>query len=258
MYNINYLYKDTHALKINWLRTQLSKLPRGTIVAHGNIEHVIVYPKRELNIKNRFQRSLATDEGKQLAAQVIRYSEYAREFKELETLWKQTYRIPVPTINVCNEMLYQRKENDMVTPRLVLDERAYECMVPKKNNHPKDRWIEFNGVLYRSIQERIIAEVITAFGWDFKYEVSYKYDNNIMSCDFTIYIRELGRVVLLEFLGMMDSERYLLKVKKKMGEYASMGLVEDKDVIYIFADEKDSINTRLVAHKLNMIIMNYI
>lgn len=257
MYNPNLLMMETHILKINWLREQIDNLPHGTIIKRKRNNGMKKYAVLIKNGK-RIEKNMNLPEGKAIGNQIIMRLKYEQELEELESIWKKKYRIDIPIVVPCKEIIYSRIENDKFKPELVLDREAFDRIIPQTNTINKERWIEYKGVLYRSIQERMVAEVLDELNWEYKYEVTFDNNGIILSCDFAVYIRELNRVKFIEFFGSLGKNDYNYKIKKKMLNYETMGLIEDKDIIYIYADNKSAINKKLIASKLNTLVINYV
>ncbi len=254
MYNFEYLSMDMHALKINWLREQLSIIPRIAITTKNGREVVYIYSQTTQNANRRFERSLNGEEGRYYARLFNKRKEYESELAELMDVWKHVYKIPVPKISICAE----NKSKQGVEIYGDMNSDYFESLVSNDNDYPKDKWNEFDGINFRSLQERTIAEVIKGLNWPYKYEATITDGAYKLSCDFVFLVRELNQTKLFEFFGMMDNESYANKAYNKMKIYQSMGFAIDKDIFFMFASSKDSINAKMVAAKINSVIFGFI
>lgn len=114
--------------------------------------------------------------------------------------------------------------------------RANENASPYKN----DYIYELNGIRYRSRGEMMIAQVLTDMGLEFKYECPINCGDRCYSADFLIYLPEFNRCFILEYLGRLDDEEYIMKNSRKIRDYLLKGLYFGRDMVFLCGDRYET------------------
>jgi hypothetical protein len=105
-----------------------------------------------------------------------------------------------------------------------------------------------SGVLVRSKNEVIIANLLTELGVDWTYEEPFAgADGRIVRPDFTIRT-DTGMTVLWEHLGMLDNLRYRRKWETKLAWYQANGITPMGDAVgprgvLITTDDREGVNS---------------
>lgn len=92
----------------------------------------------------------------------------------------------------------------------------------------------FDGVYYRSKSEMLIAQVLTSYGIQFKYEAELQVNGKWMYPDFVIYRPKDGKIFILEHFGLMQNEEYRYKCFSKLEDYYQEGYVLWDNLILTF------------------------
>ena len=93
-----------------------------------------------------------------------------------------------------------------------------------------------SGILVRSKSERIIADLLTKYGFLFRYEQKLVIGDNVYYPDFIIMLDD-GRMVIWEHFGLMDNEEYYLKACEKIENYRKAGFATHTNLICTYEDD---------------------
>lgn len=107
------------------------------------------------------------------------------------------------------------------------------------------------GIKVRSKSERTIADLLAARHIAFRYEAEFVTDWGSLFPDFMI-MRNDGKVIIWEHLGLMDDAEYYRKACDKIERYRREGFVQHTNLICTY--EEDIVSTE----RLNNIIERYI
>ena len=141
--------------------------------------------------------------------------------------------------------------------QVVLDRSYFDSL---KNDadpyYPESKKYFFNGIYYRSVAEKEIAEFYTVNGIPFKYEpeVWISGMNKPIYPDFVIYIRELDCCKFHEHLGMLNFVNYLKTTKNKYVMYIDAGLIPDIDILFTYDTDDLPFDIRTMWPRLNSLI----
>ena len=242
-----HIMQEYLALKINYCRKQLERLPEIKLQTHNknsdSKDVILVYGHR--------YRANSTN-GKRYA-KLLQYKEtLQRKLEYYESVWNCKYKdIPFPE---CEPHRVIRTLLSANGTRIVMNKEFFDSLKNDANTkYPKPTSYPFNGIYYRSAAEREIAIFYTETGIQFKYEP----EMTIMGVpgfiypDFVIYIPELDNCKIHEHLGMKDSSRYLQITCTKYHNYTNAGLVPELDVIFTHDIEEIPFDIRALSSKLN-------
>ncbi|WP_103981270.1 hypothetical protein [Helcococcus massiliensis] len=115
-----------------------------------------------------------------------------------------------------------------------------------------------SGVQVRRRIEKIIADYLYDNNIKFKYEcpIFLKKSKNTLYPDFTVLNPATGKVLLIEYFGLMDNEEYRNDAYKKIKIYEDEGYLHGVDFIYFFESESHPLNLKNIFVYLNLYIIN--
>ena len=123
------------------------------------------------------------------------------------------------------------------------------------NPFPKpDNSIEYDGILMRSKGEVIIAQHLDKLGIERIYEPCV-WANRYIYPDFAIYIPEIDKVILIEYMGALSDHKYLPSAGEKFKTLVSFGFVIGRDVILISETENTAADLELLEILINAAII---
>jgi hypothetical protein len=251
MENLNrYIPREYLALKINYYRYQLNKIP---IIKMHNFNSEGTEKKRIVVGKHKYR--LNTVAGKKNYDLMIKQDEIRRQLQICETIWNCHFK-DVPFCD-CVPHKINRVINVAYDSQIVMDRDFFDKLENDSNtDYPKPKQYFFNGIYYRSAAERDIAIFYTEQGIPFKYEpkVLLAGLNRPIHPDFVIYIKELDTCIFHEHFGMKDSSDYLRTTKVKYGNYTNAGLIPELDILFTYDTEEMPFDIRYLSVKLNSAI----
>jgi len=238
------------ALKINYCRKQLAKLP--TVKLHDQLKNGAIKTRV---IAGAHRYDLSSDNGKKFYAIKKEREVIERELQIYESIWEGNFiGDPLPE---CSPHKVRRTLCIDAANRVVMDKAYFDSLENDANKeYPKPLDYPFNGIYYRSAAEREIAIFYTEMGIPFKYEpaVTIKDVPTIIYPDFVIYIPELDNCKFHEHFGMKDSARYLKNTCNKYYNYTNAGLVPELDIIFTHDVKEIPFDIRYVSSKINTAI----
>lgn len=115
-----------------------------------------------------------------------------------------------------------------------------------------------SGVQVRSRIEKIIADYLYDNNIKFKYEcpIFLKNIKNTFYPDFTVLNPASGKVLLIEYFGLMDNEEYRNDAYRKIKVYEDEGYLHGVDFIYFFESESHPLNLKNIFTYLDLYIIN--
>jgi len=242
-----YMPQEYLALKINYCREQLEKLPVVKVQTHT----VNGIPTRKLIVGNhKFKEE--SNKGREYLDLLNKRNELENELAFLMAVWNLRY-LEKPNTE-CIPHKARRILCVDAYNRVVMDKDFFDSL---ENNadarHPKPNSYPFNGIYYRSAAERDIAMFYTDAGIPFKYEpaITISGITGVINPDFVIYIRELDTCKIHEHFGVKNSASYLRIVKIKYEDYTDAGLIPDTDILFTYDTEDMPFDIRMLTHKLN-------
>ena len=131
----------------------------------------------------------------------------------------------------------------------------------QNSSYPIDKGLLYNNNLYRSKGEIKIARILDSIGLEYKYEPQLFLSDGPVFPDFWVHQRETHNCVILEYGGMLDSQKYYDHLAYKRNRYRSSGLREGIDVIFIneysdLAIEDELISTLVLSALEQSIVLD--
>lgn len=242
-----YIPREYLALKINYCRQQLEKLP--IIVLQENI----TCAPRIVIGKHRYL--VSSENGKYCLELNQKRESLERELQFYQTIWDCNFKgEPFPECEPirANRTLFIGNNDQVVMNKELFDslENDANTKYPKSNNYI------FDGIRYRSAAEREIAIFYTDMGIPFKYEprITLRGLTFPIFSDFILYFEELDNCKFHEHFGIKNSSEYLKETKIKYGNYTNAGLIPDIDVLFTYANDENTFDPRFLSAKLNAAI----
>ena len=115
----------------------------------------------------------------------------------------------------------------------------------------------FDGRRFRSKSEVNIAQFLKSMGLEYKYEIKITIDGQVFYIDFAVYCPETGRFFFIEHFGMMNQERYRMRVFNKLTAYSTCGLQEGCDILYTFENAAVGYNIDILQGKIVGVIATH-
>lgn len=115
-----------------------------------------------------------------------------------------------------------------------------------------------SGVQVRSRIEKIIADYLYDNNVKFKYECSVfiKMTKQTFYPDFMVLNPKTGKILLIEYFGLMDNEEYRNDAYKKIKTYEDEGYLHGIDFIYFFESNAHPLNLKNIFAYLDLYIIN--
>ena len=128
----------------------------------------------------------------------------------------------------------------------ILSLQDYDNWKEYSNSHPINTEYMSDGRKYRSRLELMTADALKDFGLEWKYEpmitlnAPSRYAGDDTSVEFTpdfaVAVPELGRVFLIECLGMLSEPAYVNDAYDKLKIYSYNGIYPSRDMVLIPGD----------------------
>lgn len=101
----------------------------------------------------------------------------------------------------------------------------------KNDLYPESAIYAHNGINFRAMSERTIAEQLDKYGLLYRYDPVYNLGNDQFSPDFFVKNPWNAKSVIWEHFGLLNSEEYAKSMNKKMGIYINLGYTQSKNLI---------------------------
>lgn len=126
------------------------------------------------------------------------------------------------------------------------------------NPYPKPKvTYEHNGILMRSKGEKLLAEHLDELGYQYAYEPELKLKNKKIYPDFALYIPEIDKVILIEYMGAWSKEDYVYDAGEKFKELTRNNFIPSRDVIYVCESDNSSFDMTVANCQINAIILSH-
>jgi hypothetical protein len=253
-YTNKYIPREYLALKINYCKEQIKNLPEVRLqkrTVHGTQKQVVTVGTHKYLV--------GTPEGDKYYKIKLVRDHLNNDLKISEIIWNSNYCGTPPAI--CKPQQIIRSFYGVNCEPIVMNKAFFDSLKYDSNTkYKKYKNNFFNGIYYRSAAERDIAIFYTEMGIPFKYEPEIMLPglSRPINPDFVIYIEELDNCKFHEHLGMKDSADYLRDVKIKYGNYSSVGLIPEQDIIFTHEIDEVPFDIRYLAVKLNSAIFGTI
>ena len=184
--------------------------------------------------------------------------ELCRKNIEMLDLVKDSYFSLDPADVVQNAPLaYREQENAM---KLVYG-FASETIWKKRKLAYKSRFqvpypenlkhIAGDGTATRSKSEALIIDLLNMKGIPYVYDYPLYLGNKIKWPDFIIFDRKNNRELIIEHLGKLSDEGYLIDQEDKLGLYIHEGYVPNVNLLLTFDDRDGNINVPAISRMID-------
>ncbi len=93
---------------------------------------------------------------------------------------------------------------------------------------------EYDGHLFRSKSELMMAQLFNELGMEYKYEILFVSGQSRYYIDFAVYCPETGRFFFVEHFGRMSDENYRIRTFQKITCYIQNRFIEGLDILYTY------------------------
>ena len=133
---------------------------------------------------------------------------------------------------------------------------AWLANPPNKNtiNPEHAKYNSSSDIQFRSIAERIIAEILAEYGLPHHYDVVIKINGKKVSPDFIIKNPFTGKTYILEHFGAFNKEGYADSMNNKMDHYEKNGFTQFENLITTY--EYHIRETQLIRDLIEQIILS--
>lgn len=238
------------SLKINYCRQRLNQLPNLTLAEH-KINGV---PRSVIKIDNH-KFCIDSRNGKEYYDLFREREELENELKVYEDIWK--IRFKGEPLSYCTPRKLKRYISVNPHQQVVMDKSFFDSLKNDDNTkYPKYKSNFYNGIYYRSANERDIAIFYTEMGIPFKYEPSIIIPGlaRPINPDFILYIKELDNCKIHEHFGMKNFADYQREINVKYSNYLGAGLIPDLDIFFTHDTEGAPFDIRYLPVILNSTI----
>lgn len=243
----NYIPREYLALKINYCRQQLEKLPVVKVYMHASGK-----TQTQRIVVNNHKYNPIFSPGKDYYEIWKTRDLLERRLRLYQTIWDCNFRGEPPKDCIPHKacrVFYADTNKPVIMNKEYFDSLENDANI----SHPKNDNYRFNGIRYRSAAERDIAIFYTEMGIPFKYEPKVMLKGLVKPVypDFVPYFEELDTCKFHEHFGIKDSSDYFSMTKFKFGNFANAGLIQDLDVIFTFDTDDTWFDPRCLSAKIN-------
>jgi hypothetical protein len=222
MNNIKKLPPAFLQARLDLINRELSQLPRTWIGTHRNSKVI-----RNYHGETQSEHLISSNKGQLLLFQHERRHALLVIKEQLESI-----------LSSCSETA--SLDPNKVPP--LMGEEFWNKLESSSNNHELESDYSYKGVAMRSRGEVIIAQVLDSLGLLYKYEPMITIDGKNYCPDFIVYLPELKRCFVIEFIGMIDDFNYAMSNTTKLMSYLKVGMVINKDLL-IFSGTRRSMTS---------------
>lgn len=222
MNNIKQLSPAFLKARLDLINRELNQLPRTGIGKHRQSAVI-----REYKPGAQYEHLIISKKGQALLSQHERRNALLIVKEQLESI-----------LSSCDEA--SPIDPNKVPP--LMGEEFWNKLESSSNNHELESDYSYKGVAMRSRGEVIIAQVLDSLGLIYKYEPTIVIDGKKYCPDFIVYLPELKRCFVIEFLGMIDDFNYAMSNTTKLMSYLKVGMIINKDLL-IFSGTRRSMTS---------------
>ena len=225
-----------HAVKLEYRRLELEKIPHGYFTVRDGRSYVVVtFDPSRPNLNSRSQRRLltSTKRGKEYSESINTYLKKKAEYEQLLAGWKSTYCFAPPRIRFpIKQYSDPHKMNNEY-----FNNQPDRC----GTYEPKNPTVSDHGNL-KSKNELFGADLLKLMGIPFKYETEIYLQSieETINPDYLINFYEIDRCAYLEVLGMNDKADYSLRTATKITGFSRDLYRPGKEVIYVHIYDKQN------------------
>lgn len=112
--------------------------------------------------------------------------------------------------------------------------REYFDLLEEKCEMNIQNGYSYDGHLFRSKSELIMAQCFNELGLEYKYEVIMTLGDETFLVDFAVYCPETGQFFFVEHFGRMSDETYRNRTFHKISVYSRHNFIEGLDILYTY------------------------
>ena len=112
----------------------------------------------------------------------------------------------------------------------------------------------YDGHLFRSKSELMMAQCFKELGLEYKYDVIVSFGDETFLIDFAVYCPETDRFFFIEHFGRMSDETYRTRTFHKITTYSRNNLIEGLDILYTYELSDGGFFIDVIKSKLLSII----
>ena len=223
-----------HAVKLEYLRLKLEKMPHGYFCSRrGRRAVAITYDPANPKCSSRSSRVYytSTKRGKIYSEVINNYLNIKSEYDYLLSGWNSTYVIAPPRVKFPIKQFHDPHH---------MNNAYYESQKEKQGKYvPENPTISEYGE-FKSKNELMAATALKQMDIPFKYETELYIEetDEKINPDFLINFFEIDRCSYLEVLGMNDKGDYAVRTSAKINSYSRGEYRPGREVIYVLMYDK--------------------
>lgn len=231
-----------HALKLAYLKVQLSNMIGGYFGVHANKPVVCIIrdpSNKKIDPNHKRVFNLASSNGQFYAPLVSKYITIKTEYDELLIEWNQLYRIPVP------EYKFPIQQSIGVNK---LDYKYFLNAKDHQNPYPCSNDYEFNGDYFRSKNEMFVAIELARLKLEYKVEPAVDFNGEIRYADFIIGVKEANKSAYIEVVGGFGLDGYKERNERKLTLYEESNYRDMRDILKIYLN--NGVDTEYIRQQI--------
>ena len=228
--------KETLEHEVNWLKREISKSPKGSVVAcKVNGKYRWYHQKKKSG--GGYQRSYINAKNNELAKRLAQKAYFRRMLLDREN-----------ELECISDYISKRKvtrydamlEYDSPYRELLLNSEWAMEQYNRNPSHPENLVVKApKGEFVRSKSEALIANALFDLGIQYRYECELELSGEVVYPDFTIKDKKSGKIILWEHFGKMDDPDYFAKTIRKIALYLKNGYIPGVNLIMTFETKKE-------------------
>ena len=223
-----------HAVKLEYLRLKLEKMPHGYFCSRrGRRAVAITYDPANPKCSSRSSRVYytSTKRGKIYSEVINNYLNIKSEYDYLLSGWNSTYVIAPPRVKFPIKQYHDPHH---------MNNAYYESQKEKQGKYVPDNPTISEYGEFKSKNELMAATALKQMDIPFKYETELYIEetDEKINPDFLINFFEIDRCSYLEVLGMNDKGDYAVRTSAKINSYSRGEYRPGREVIYVLMYDK--------------------
>lgn len=223
-----------HAVKLEYLRLKLEKMPHGYFCSRrGRRAVAITYDPANPKCSSRSSRVYytSTKRGKIYSEVINNYLNIKSEYDYLLSGWNSTYVIAPPRVKFPIKQYHDPHH---------MNNAYYESQKEKQGKYVPDNPTVSEYGEFKSKNELMAATALKQMDIPFKYETELYIEetDEKINPDFLINFFEIDRCSYLEVLGMNDKGDYAVRTSAKINSYSRGEYRPGREVIYVLMYDK--------------------
>ena len=223
-----------HAVKLEYLRLKLEKMPHGYFCSRrGRRAVAITYDPANPKCSSRSSRVYytSTKRGKIYSEVINNYLNIKSEYDYLLSGWNSTYGIAPPRVKFPIKQYHDPHH---------MNNAYYEAQKEKQGKYVPDNPTVSEFGEFKSKNELMAATALKQMDIPFKYETELYIEetDEKINPDFLINFFEIDRCSYLEVLGMNDKGDYAVRTSAKINSYSRGEYRPGREVIYVLMYDK--------------------